>query len=306
MHIVRYVERGSGPAVRLGALADGRVAPAPGVDGFADLLALGLDEARQRLADVDLAASRALGDVVLLPPADGLVEVWASGVTYERSMDARAEESGYQDVYTRVYAAKRPELFFKCPSWRVVTGDEPVAVRPDATVTVPEPELALLVTPGGETLGYTVCNDMSSRDIEGENPLYIPQAKTYSGSCALAAAVRPAWEVNDVGALDIRLRVLRGGAVVFSGETNTRKMHRTLDELVGYLTRAMDFPGGAVLATGTGIVPDLDFTLLPGDRVEIVIDQIGELSNPVTTTDSSAGWPHDAVADPFSRMEVRS
>lgn len=304
MHIVRYAERDT-RRVRVGALRGGHVTPAATVDGFADLLALGLDDARECLADLDTARTRPVTDVVLLPPADGLVEVWASGVTYERSMAGRVAETGYQDVYTRVYGADRPELFFKCPSWRVVTDEEPVAVRPDAAVTVPEPELALLVTAHGEIFGYTVCNDMSSRDIEGENPLYIPQAKTYAGSCALAAAVRPAWEVPTGAALGIRLTVLRDGDVVFTEETSTARMRRSLPDLVEHLTRAIDFPAGAVLATGTGIVPELPFTLRPGDRVRIEIDEVGVLSNPVGTTEGAVGWPSRAVTDPIARLEVR-
>jgi 2-dehydro-3-deoxy-D-arabinonate dehydratase len=304
MHIVRYVERAGGPT-GLGTLDDGQVTPVDGLTGFADLLALDLDEARARLDKGGSRPALALERVLLLPPADGLVEVWASGVTYERSMDARVEESQVQDVYTRVYAAERPELFFKAPSWRVVTDGEPVAVRPDSAVTVPEPELALVITSRGQILGYTVCNDMSSRDIEGANPLYIPQAKTYAGSCALAAAVRPAWEVADVGCLQIRVDVARDGASVFAGETSTARLHRPLRELVDYLVRAMEFPAGAVLATGTGIVPELDFTLLPGDRVDITIEEVGTLSNPVSTVEQASGWPVAALTDPLVRLEVR-
>jgi 2-dehydro-3-deoxy-D-arabinonate dehydratase len=244
-------------------------------------------------------------DVLLLPPVDGLTEVWASGVTYERSMDARVEESASQDVYTRVYAATRPELFFKCPSWRVVTEGEPVAIRPDSAVTVPEPELALVVNAEGDVLGYTVCNDMSSRDIEGENPLYIPQAKTYAGSCAIAVGIRPAWEVANVESLSIRLTVHRDGAVAFAGETTTANLHRPLDDLVAHLTRALDFPGGAILSTGTGIVPDLDFSLRVGDRVDIDIAEVGSLSNPVSTVARALGWPLESLRDPFARQEVR-
>ncbi len=190
MHIIRHVHRDSG-APGLGTLEAGRVSPVAGLTGFADLLSLGLDEARARLEAADHTAAVPVESVMTLPPADGLMEIWACGVTYERSMDARVEESQVQDVYSRVYDAERPELFFKCPPWRVVTDGEPVAVRPDSSVTVPEPELALLITPRGEILGYGICNDMSSRDIEGANPLYVPQAKTYAGSCALGSGVRP-------------------------------------------------------------------------------------------------------------------
>jgi 2-dehydro-3-deoxy-D-arabinonate dehydratase len=220
-------------------------------------------------------------DARLLAPVDGLTEVWASGVTYERSMDARVEESRTQDVYSRVYAAERPELFFKSVAWRVVTDGEPIAVRPDSAVTVPEPELAAVVTSTGEVLGWTVCDDVSSRDIEGENPLYLPQAKVYAGSCALAPGIRPAWEVADPAALGISVRVTRAGVPVFADTTSTARMRRSVPELVTHLMRAQDFPAGAVLSTGTGIVPDLDFTLLAGDLVDVTVEEVGTLSNPV-------------------------
>jgi len=304
MHIVRYAEHDT-RRVRVGTLQDARVTPLRDVSGFSDLLARRVDDVRALAADPDTDGARPVDEVMLLPPVDGLTEVWASGVTYGRSMDARVEESRSQDVYARVYGADRPELFFKAPSWRVVTDGEPIAVRDDCAVTVPEPELALLVTAHGEILGYTVCNDVSSRDIEGENPLYIPQAKTYAGSCSLASAVRPAWEVPDAAALGIRVQVSRGGETVFEGATGTDRMHRSLAELVEYLVRALDFPAGAVLATGTGIVPELDFSLRPGDRVDIVIDDVGSLSNPVRTLGDSMGWPVAALDDPFSRLEVR-
>lgn len=304
MHIVRYAEMDS-RQVRVGTLQEGRVAPLKGVNGFADLLAHPVATARSLTEELDEGAARPLADVMLLPPVDFRTEVWAAGVTYERSMDARVEESETQDVYTRVYGAERPELFLKSPAWRVVTDGEPIAVRADCAVTVPEPELALLVTAHGEIFGYTVCNDVSSRDIEGENPLYLPQAKIYAGSCALAAAVRPAWEVPAPTSLRIRLRVVRNGDAVLDSTTGTDRMHRTLDELVDYLVRALAFPHGAVLATGTGIVPELDFTLQPGDRVEIAIDEVGTLVNPVGTVSDSMSWPVAAIDDPFLRLEVR-
>lgn len=282
MHIVRFIER-SGSLPRIGVVEDDRVSPVSELSGFAELLSLDLVDARCCLERAERSRSLALETVVMLPPADGLVEVWASGVTYERSVDARVQESQVQDVYTRVYSAERPELFFKSPAWRVVTNGEPVAMRPDSSVTVPEPELALLLTARGQIFGYTVCNDMSSRDIEGANPLYLPQAKIYAGSCALGAAVRPAWEITDAMQLTIRLEVRRGRTIAFSGVTSTAKMRRSLDELVEYLMRSMDFPAGAVLATGTGIVPDLDFTLRMDDVIDISIEEVGTLTNPVRT-----------------------
>jgi 2-dehydro-3-deoxy-D-arabinonate dehydratase len=291
-HVVRYAtpadRDGDGP-VRVGVLVDGQVRPIPGVESMGALLAMPLDLSRRRVEDAAGETPVAVADVRLLPPVDGLTEVWASGVTYERSMDARVEESQVQDVYSRVYAAERPELFFKSVAWRVVTDGDPIAVRPDCAVTVPEPELAVVVTAHAEVFGYTVCDDVSSRDIEGENPLYLPQAKVYAGSCALATGIRPAWEVPDPAALDIEVRVTRGGTTVFEGTTSTARMHRTLPELVAYLVAAQDFPAGAVLATGTGIVPELDFTLTEGDVVGITVEQVGSLSNPVVGVDVTRG-----------------
>ena len=279
-HVVRY-ESGSG--IRVGVLDDGAVRPLPGVGSMAELLGLGLAAARSAVESAAEGTAVPVAEVRLLPPVDGLTEVWASGVTYERSMDARVEESQVQDVYSRVYAAERPELFFKSVAWRVVTDGELIAARPDSAVTVPEAELAAVVTADGEVFGYTVCDDVSSRDIEGENPLYLPQAKIYAGSCALAPGIRPAWEVPDPAALGIEVRVTRAGAAVFEGTTSTARMHRSVAELVAYLVAAQDFPAGAVLSTGTGIVPGLDFTLVEGDVVEVTVESVGTLSNPVGT-----------------------
>ncbi len=279
-HLVRYLADG---VPQVGVRSGGVVRPVPGVGSTAELLGQSLAAARDRVLAAAGEPGVPVADVRLLPPVDGLTEVWASGVTYERSMDARVEESQTQDVYSRVYAADRPELFFKSVAWRVVTDGEPIAVRPDCSVTVPEPELAVVVTATGEVLGYTVCDDVSSRDIEGENPLYLPQAKVYAGSCALATGIRPAWEVPDWSRLEVSVAVLRDGATVFAGTTSTARMRRTVDELVECLFRAQDFPAGAVLSTGTGIVPDLDFTLRPGDVVDVTVAEVGTLSNPVTT-----------------------
>jgi 2-dehydro-3-deoxy-D-arabinonate dehydratase len=279
-HLVRHLADG---VTQVGVRSDGVVRPVPGVGSMAELLGQSLAAARDRVLAAAGEPGVPVADVRLLPPVDGLTEVWASGVTYERSMDARVEESQTQDVYSRVYAADRPELFFKSVAWRVVTDGEPIAVRPDCSVTVPEPELAVVVTATGEVLGYTVCDDVSSRDIEGENPLYLPQAKVYAGSCALATGIRPAWEVPDWSRLDVSVAVLRDGATVFEGTTSTARMRRTVDELVECLFRAQDFPAGAVLSTGTGLVPDLEFTLRPGDVVDVVVEEVGTLSNPVTT-----------------------
>ena len=218
----------------------------------------------------------------LLAPVDGRTEVWAAGVTYERSRVARMTESEESaDVYDRVYAADRPELFFKSAAWRVSGPGAPVSVRADSSIDVPEPELAVVLNAGCEIVGYTICNDMSSRSIEGQNPLYLPQAKIYLGGCALGPSVRPAWEIPDPYALTIELTIRRDGAVAWAGSASTSALHRRIDELAGYLFREDEFPAGAILSTGTSLVPDLPFTLQAGDEIRIVIPGIGELANPV-------------------------
>ena len=219
-------------------------------------------------------------DSVPLAPVDGTTEVWACGVTYVRSREARTQESTVADVYDRVYAAERPELFVKAYPWKVVGDGEPVGVRADSTIDVPEPELALVVTAHGEIAGLTICDDVSSRTIEGDNPLYLPQAKVYAASCALGPVIRPAWELDPVGR-EVSLEIRRDGEVVFGGTTNTDQLHRSPQELVDHLFRADRFPAGAVLSTGTGIVPELPFSLADGDEVAITVDGIGTLRNPV-------------------------
>ncbi|MBZ5740985.1 fumarylacetoacetate hydrolase family protein [Nocardioides mangrovi] len=228
---------------------------------------------------------------VLQAPVSGLTEVWAAGVTYERSREARMEESEKEaDIYDRVYDAERPELFFKGASWRVAGTGEPVSVRADSPVNVPEPELAVVANAYGEIVGYTICNDVSSRSIEGENPLYLPQAKAYLGACAVGPGITPAWEVSDPRALPILMSIERGGEVVWKGEASTAQLHRRLEDLVGYLFREDDFPQGVVLATGTSLVPDLPFTLEGGDVVSIELVGLGVLTNPVVV--GKAGIAH--------------
>jgi 2-dehydro-3-deoxy-D-arabinonate dehydratase len=221
-------------------------------------------------------------DAPLLAPVDEQ-EVWASGVTYERSLVARAEESQEPDVYERVYLATRPELFCKAAAWRVRGPGQAGTVRSDSTWDVPEPELALVIAADGSIFGYTIGDDLSSRSIEGENPLYLPQAKVYTGSAVLGPWIVPAEDID--GPFDIRLVIERGGAEVFDGTTSTAKMRRSLDELAAWLVKGMDFPAGAVLMTGTGLVPDEPFTLLPGDTVSITIDPIGTLTHTVELLD---------------------
>ena len=210
-------------------------------------------------------------------------EVWAAGVTYFRSRSARMEESksaGGGSFYDRVYSAERPELFFKATAGRVVGPGQAVRIRRDASWSVPEPELTLAVSPRGEIIGYTIGNDMSSRDIEGENPLYLPQAKVYDGSCAVGPGILVASEPLPA-TTEIRIEILRDGQAAFSGTTTLAEMKRTPQELVRYLYRECSFPSGCLLMTGTGIVPPDSFTLMSGDEIRIEIDGIGTLSNPV-------------------------
>lgn len=220
-----------------------------------------------------------------LSPVDGRTEVWAAGVTYLRSRDARTEESDVPDVYTRVYRAERPELFFKSVSWKVVTDGEAIGIREDSALNVPEPEVAVLVTAFGEILGYTICNDVSSRSIEGENPLYLPQAKVYARSCAVHHLVRvfdPDLDPDfDPNALEIRGEIIRDGQVLWQAEASTSQLNRTFDDLVSWLYRGSDYPEGALLSTGTCLVPEMDVTLRHGDTVRIRVGEIGELTNQV-------------------------
>ena len=204
---------------------------------------------------------------LLLAPVEPTQEVWAAGVTYLRSRDAREEESAVKDVYTRVYEAKRPELFFKAIGWRVAGSGAPIRVRDDSKWNVPEPELALVINSAGEIVGYTVGNDVSSRDIEGENPLYLPQAKVYNGSCAVGPGSTSATRRSS-RTWRSRWTSQRGGQSVFKGETRTSQIKRPLEELAGYLFMELDFPSGAFLSTGTGIVPGQDFSLTHGDVVQ--------------------------------------
>lgn len=219
-------------------------------------------------------------DTPLLPPI-GSQEVWAAGVTYYRSRSARMEEAesaGGDIFYDKVYEAERPELFFKSAPGKVRGHGAKVGIRADSTWDVPEPELTLALSSRGEIFGYTAGNDMSSRSIEGENPLYLPQAKVYTGSCALG----PCLVVRDEPLppdSEIRATIQRGGETAWSGSTAISQIKRSFGELAGFLFRSNAFPAGAYLMTGTGIVPDSDFTLAPGDEIAIAIDGIGELVN---------------------------
>lgn len=238
--------------------------------------------------DVETLARGAMAfdriDLSILRPPIGSQEVWAAGVTYLRSREARREESksaGGGDFYDRVYDAPRPELFFKSVPSRVVGPGGNVRIRCDSKWNVPEPELTLVINPRGKIVGYTIGNDMSSRDIEGENPLYLPQAKMYDGSCAIGPCVLVGDEPL-AKSTEIRIEILRGGATAFTGTTSLAKMKREPRELVEYLYRETSFPSGCYLLTGTGVVPPDDFTLDHGDEIRITIEPIGTLSNKVS------------------------
>jgi 2-dehydro-3-deoxy-D-arabinonate dehydratase len=239
---------------------------------------------RERIPSLQPYKAKSLADIdkLLLPPIQSQ-EVWASGVTYYRSRDARMEESksaGGGSFYDRVYVAERPELFFKSLPQKVVGHGGAVRIRKDAAWNVPEPELTVLASPTGKINGYTIGNDMSSRDIEGENPLYLPQAKVYDRSCALGPGVlvTSALLPNSTG---IRLEVFRAGKAEFSGSTTLAELKRPLATLLEYLYRESSFPTGTFLLTGTGIVPPDSFTLKHGDSIHISIDGVGTLINPV-------------------------
>ena len=280
MHIYRF----SGPqGARLGLQADGKCYDLSAASAaFADLsswLSLpdpvaAVYDARSRAPEIALTGSQSL-----LAPVD-TQEVWASGVTYLRSKVARMEESDQGgDFYDLVYDAERPELFLKATPARVVGPGGPIRVRRDSAWNVPEPELTLVLASSGAIVGHTIGNDVSSRSIEGENPLYLPQAKVYDGCCALG----PVIALNDgrQGARTIQMTITRAGVTVFTGETSTAQMRRTTEELAAYLFRELTFAAGVLLLTGTGVVPPDDFTLQPGDTVGITIEGIGTLENPV-------------------------
>lgn len=280
MQIIRY--QSSSGAIALGLLHNGQFIGhfQPNFE-LHNLLRLKVDELRTQIENTiqPKVTTKAAGSI--LAPIDGETEVWAAGVTYKQSEAARMEESGTPNIYAKVYTAKRPELFFKANPRRVAGPDARIAVRADSTWDVPEPELALVVNAHAEIIGYTIGNDVSSRSIEGENPLYLPQAKVYASCCALGPGITPAWEVSDPYNLTIHLSIKRNNQVYWQGETSTKELKRRFDELVTYLFLENDFPDGVFLCTGTALVPEREFTLKPGDLVQISIDRLGTLSNSV-------------------------
>jgi 2-dehydro-3-deoxy-D-arabinonate dehydratase len=251
-----------------------------GVDTLSDLLHASNPAALARSLMDDTTMIPAT-QLKLLPPIDAQ-EVWAAGVTYIRSREARERESaGAARFYDLVYKAERPELFFKATPRRVVGPGDLVQIRHDAKWSVPEPEVALVVSPQLKIVGYTIGNDMSSRDIEGENPLYLPQAKVYNGSCSLGPAITLAEALPPLDQVTIRLTITRKKAMVFEGSTSLAAMARSFPDLVSWLGRDNDFPDGVILLTGTGIVPPDQFTLASGDEITIEVNGIGKLVNRV-------------------------
>jgi 2-dehydro-3-deoxy-D-arabinonate dehydratase len=259
-------------------------------DAVVDLKGLGISsltevlENPDRLKSLDYASlpgEKLVGAVKLLAPIEKQ-EVWAAGVTYLRSKKARMDESEFSaSAYDRVYDAPRPEIFFKSLGEKVSETGGPIGIRADAKWNVPEPELALVINSHKELVGFTVGNDMSSRDIEGENLLYLPQAKVYKHSCALGPCIVLGASEEEARSWEIAIHIFRDGNDVFSGKTSVSQIKRSFSELIDYLWRSQEFPNGVVLLTGTGIVPNDDFTLSPGDRVRINISGIGSIENTV-------------------------
>ncbi len=282
MKLIKYLSQRGAPAI--GQLDGDRVIPLDLSRSPFQTLAGILEaddpaEAARLLLDPSREVSAT--NVALLPPIDRQ-EVWAAGVTYQRSQVARMEESdAAASCYNRVYSSPRPELFFKATPHRVAGPGQPLRIRVDSNWNVPEPEITLVVNSRLKLVGFTCGNDMSSRDIEGENPLYLPQAKVYNACCGLGPCITLAGAMPPRESIGIRLEVCRGGEVAYRGETSVAKMHRSFDELIQWLGRDNSFPDGAFVLTGTGVVPDRDFTLLPGDVVSISIDGIGTLTNPI-------------------------
>jgi 2-dehydro-3-deoxy-D-arabinonate dehydratase len=281
MLIVRYLANRPDASPQVGLMSDAGLHPLE-VAGLADLLSQPLDQIQKAVLTAASGGAVHGDSVRLLAPVDGRTEVWAAGVTYQDSRDARVEESERAStVYTDVYDADRPELFLKSAAWRAVGPGGTVRIRADGGVSVPEPELTVIGNAHGEIVGYTVCNDMSSRSIEAANPLYLPQAKIYNGACAIGPGIRPAWELADPHDLAITASIVRGAQLAWQGSTHTSRLRRTVPDLVGWLTLETSFPEGFALATGTGTVPDWPFSLAPGDEITIDIDQIGTLTNTV-------------------------
>ncbi len=263
---------------------------------LAELWSLRLDDLRERLDGAGGERARSAMPRSSRRSTAGQRSGRAGSPTrFPRGAVEESERSA--DVYELVYDAERPELFFKSAGWRVVGNGGSVAVRSDSTFDVPEPEVALVVNAYGEIVGYTICDDVSSRSIEGENPLYLPQAKIYPGGCALGPMVRPAWEIADPYALEMELTIHRAGAVAWRGKASTAQLHRQYEQLVSYLMRSDVHPDGVVLSTGTCLVPPAPFTLEAGDLVKIEVEEIGTLTTTVVRglEAAAAGLPAGAL-----------
>jgi 2-dehydro-3-deoxy-D-arabinonate dehydratase len=245
----------------------------------ADVVGKSIDELTDQLLTDAEAVTTSLDEP--LAPIEA-AEVWAAGVTYQISEEAREAESGMPEMYLNVYESERPEVFFKATPNRTVGPDEAVGIRADSDWDVPEPELGVVLY-NGETVGYTIGNDMSSRSIEGENPLYLPQAKIYDRCCSIGPCIVSPETIGDPHDLTLSMAIERNGETVYTGETSTNEMDRTCEELVSYYTRYNSVPEASVLLTGTSLVPPEEFTLQEGDIVTIDIESIGTLSNPVVT-----------------------
>jgi 2-dehydro-3-deoxy-D-arabinonate dehydratase len=268
---------------QLTIFADGVHRSTPRLATLTDAFRLSLTELRSTLSD---SVGQAVTGKVVAPIASE-IELWGAGVTYLRSRDARAEESDVPDVYGRVYEADRPELFYKSSARRVRGPGASIGIRYDARASVPEPEVAIFVNRYKEIIGYSICNDVTARSIEGENPLYLSQAKIYVGSVSLGPNITPAWLAKTPDEMTISARILRGGEILWKAQTSLGQLNRKLVDLVDYLFRCQDFPDGVILSTGTGIIPPLDVALAAGDIVEISVAGIGTLSNPVVVIPES-------------------
>ncbi len=268
-------------AVRIGRLQEDETVADLTAAGFESLTALLEDAEALAQAEAAEAPSVPLAEVSLLTPVERQ-EVWAAGVTYLRSKKARMEESDFSaNAYDQVYDAPRPEIFFKSLPEKVAHPGDAVGIRADATWNVPEPELTLVVNSRKELVGVSIGNDMSSRDIEGENLLYLPQAKMYERACAVGPCIVTGADETTVRQWTIGVEIIRSSETVFSGETSINNIKRTFDELLDYLGRSQSFPYGAMLLTGTGVVPGDEFTLAAEDRIRITVSGIGTLENPV-------------------------
>lgn len=248
----------------------------PRITSLSELHQLPLSEIR--------ALTSTRGEIIIgvpVAPISPEIELWGAGVTYLRSRDARKEESGVPDVYQKVYEADRPELFYKSNAIRTNTSNQPIGIRFDCPASVPEPEVAIFINRYQEIVGYSICNDVTARTIEGENPLYLSQAKIYVGSTSLGPDITPSWLAPSAAEMKIDAKIIRAEQIVWQAQTSLGALNRTLQDLVSYLFRCQYFPYGAILSTGTGIVPPMDIALHVDDTVEIVVAGVGTLRNTV-------------------------